>query len=328
MKILLEETYDSILNYKNLKDKPSYSSYCANIKLDRHTLAKWLKRDLNYDVKKNGKVYFFDEKEKEIINIYSKRKENKMSIRDIERATGSNNRKIQNLASLCDLDKTNYSLKQYNRGAFENILTEEQAYWLGFITADGYVNDDRGYFSLCLGAVDKEHLIKFCKFMKMPEEVIKDSIKPARGGVGQIIYYVMLSSRQLTNDLNNLKVFQRKSTKEIFNTDIPEELYSHYMRGYFDGDGCIRSDLKSMGIVSSENFCKKYKEILEQKIPDLEFDKKYKYISKKQGALFSFVVSDKKKMTGILNFLYKDANIYLDRKHELYLKFVEKYCRG
>ena len=34
-------------------------------------------------------------------------------------------------------------LMQYNRNYFENITTEDQAYWLGFIYADGWVTLDK-----------------------------------------------------------------------------------------------------------------------------------------------------------------------------------------
>lgn len=328
MKFLTEENYNYILEYKNLKDKPSYSSYCSDKKIDRHTLSKWLEKDLNYDLKKDNKVYFFDEKEKNVIELYRKRKETKMSLTDIKKLTNCDTRKIQKLAKLCNLDMTNYSLKEFNRNAFNNIETEEDAYWLGFITADGYLNEEKKFLVIQLGAKDKKHLEKFCNFMKVPKDEIVNTIKSSYGGVGQLVYYVNFSSKQLVENLKKLKVFQGKSAKEIFNTDIPKNLYSHYMRGYFDGDGCIRKDLKNIGIVSSEQFCFKYKEILEKEITDLYFDKKYKYVNRKQGELFCFVVTDKNKAAKILNFLYKDSKIYLNRKYELYEQFITKYCRG
>lgn len=41
---------------------------------------------------------------------------------------------------------------------FENIDTEEKAYWLGFLYADGYVNANEDKIELCLAEKDFHHL--------------------------------------------------------------------------------------------------------------------------------------------------------------------------
>ena len=53
----------------------------------------------------------------------------------------------------------------YNRHIFENIDTEEKAYWLGFILADGYLNTDKHMVRIKLGDVDKKHIEKFIAFI-------------------------------------------------------------------------------------------------------------------------------------------------------------------
>ena len=52
----------------------------------------------------------------------------------------------------------------YNDDLFEIINTEEKAYWLGFIYADGYVSDEYS-FEVSLSLKDKEHLMKLGKFL-------------------------------------------------------------------------------------------------------------------------------------------------------------------
>lgn len=45
-----------------------------------------------------------------------------------------------------------------NENYFESITTPEQAYWLGFLSADGYVNTAQGELELELQEQDQEHL--------------------------------------------------------------------------------------------------------------------------------------------------------------------------
>lgn len=51
--------------------------------------------------------------------------------------------------------KRKYSL---NENYFEEIMNEEQAYWLGFLAADGYISEKRGTVVLELQEQDLEHL--------------------------------------------------------------------------------------------------------------------------------------------------------------------------
>ena len=53
----------------------------------------------------------------------------------------------------------------YNRHIFDTIDTKEKAYWLGFIVADGYLNDSKHMLRIKLGDIDKKHLEKFIIFL-------------------------------------------------------------------------------------------------------------------------------------------------------------------
>ena len=49
---------------------------------------------------------------------------------------------------------------KFNEHVFDNIDSEEKAYWLGFIFADGYISSQEGNynFEISLKGSDKEHL--------------------------------------------------------------------------------------------------------------------------------------------------------------------------
>ena len=42
---------------------------------------------------------------------------------------------------------------EYNRHIFDTIDSEDKAYWLGFIVADGYVNDNKHMLRIKLGDI-------------------------------------------------------------------------------------------------------------------------------------------------------------------------------
>ena len=69
------------------------------------------------------------------------------------------------------LRKLNINLPNYHNAlkfdntVFDTIDTEEKAYWLGFMYADGYVQNNGNSVELSLKGSDVEHLEKFRVFL-------------------------------------------------------------------------------------------------------------------------------------------------------------------
>lgn len=115
-----------------------------------------------------------------------------------------------------------------NHEYFDSITTPEQAYWLGFIAADGgIIITPRSYaLRLELAEVDAAHVQLFADAM--------GSDKPLwnrRGCVG-----VSLDSWRLVESLERAGIGQRKSAT-VEPWAGPADLMPHYWRGLFDGDG-------------------------------------------------------------------------------------------
>ncbi len=70
---------------------------------------------------------------------------------------------------------------EYNRHIFDNIDSAEKAYWLGFIIADGYLNDDKNMLRIKLGDKDKIHLEKFINFLGGDLSMLKSEIHNITG---------------------------------------------------------------------------------------------------------------------------------------------------
>ena len=106
---------------------------------------------------------------------------------------------------------------KFDNTVFDCIDTEEKAYWLGFIFADGYISSDslkgksRYLLEISLKASDKNHLDKFNKFMKH-ENANKVTIEDAK--CGKVIckrcrWYV--ANKHLWETLNSYGCTPRKS---------------------------------------------------------------------------------------------------------------------
>lgn len=123
----------------------------------------------------------------------------------------------------------------YDENFFEKIDSEEKAYFLGFIFADGCVSNDpkkyRYQVTLKLHTKDKHILDSFIKSVKGEMPVWKHGQRE--------MSEVHFSGKKMVNDLINLGVTPNKTFTLQYPT-INETLEKHFLRGYFDGDECIR----------------------------------------------------------------------------------------
>lgn len=149
-----------------------------------------------------------------------------------------------------DLEKTS-TIQVYDRYFFYDIDTPEKAYWLGFITADGYVNEDRNFLQFHLQWSDKEHLEKFKRAIQAEDRIQVKSEKHCI--TGNKIATLAIQGKEFVKGLVLHGVRQRKSTREEPPIGVPDELMADYLRGLWDGDGNINS--KKINICSSYKMC-------------------------------------------------------------------------
>ena len=129
---------------------------------------------------------------------------------------------------------------EVNHHYFDVIDTEEKAYWLGFLYADGYIRERKSGNSLemKLSIKDRNHLELFRQHLES-NHLISDSLSKVKykGGVSvsQMVHLAIYSSR-LVESVKTKGIHSRK-TYTIDNPNIDEGLRHHFIRGYFDGDG-------------------------------------------------------------------------------------------
>lgn len=202
-----------------------------------------------------------------------------------------------------------------NDSFFETIDTEEKAYWLGFISADGcvYIKKNSGsrILEISLNIKDVNHLVKFNKCLDSNYPIIQNT-NSCR---------VSIVSRKIFQDLLKLGVTERKSKTLIPPTEhlIPPNLMFHYIRGYFDGDGGFTTHDKYL--TYAVNFCGT-PQVCEFILSQLN-RQNLRLINKKDVESFAQIrIKGNKQSLDVANKLYNNATIYLDRKFKQYQDLI------
>jgi hypothetical protein len=200
-----------------------------------------------------------------------------------------------------------------NKRIFENIDNEEKAYWLGFLYADGYISNKTTHISLSLKKSDKVHLEKFKSFLKTSAKISYRKRLKA--------YRLSFRCKQMREDLIKLGCTPNKSMTISQIPNIPEELKIHFIRGFFDGDGCItysneRRDstrLPAINITSNKKML----------IAICTYLNEPRTLTPKKGTDVCIIRWSGAKAINILNMMYENSNIHLDRKHLRYKIFKQ-----
>lgn len=203
----------------------------------------------------------------------------------------------------------------FDNTVFEKIDSEEKAYWLGFLDADGCVHGGPGDFRIELGLAEQDycHLEKFKNFIGKNNKISYRAQTKS--------YRFNFRDKKVHQDLINLGCIPQKSLIIQFPTkeQVPDRFLSAFVRGYFDGDGSFWNTDKSLGIeiISSKDFCCG----LKQRYSLLNNISIYpKHYDHPQGA-YRIQTGNKKIIESFLTDIYSNATIFLDRKYQKYLEY-------
>lgn len=305
--------------YRELNMKQS--DIAKEFNCDRRKISKYLK-----DVKKlyEDRDWLY---QKYVIENIPKSK-----ICELANCSESSIRKYTNLYGF-EINQYSYRHRKYdyNEDYFENIDTENKAYWLGFIMADGCITNKVGTekykmtseirLTFNLSIVDKNHLELFCKEISNGLNVKEHTTYLKATDKKYEMCSLRVYNKKIVNDLIKLGVKSRKSLNEVF-PNIPSTLYKHFIRGYFDGDGCFSYWYSNDGrlhckvdFISGKNLSDSLKEIIEKEL-DIYISQTNNSRNKK---LYNTITTNSNSVK-LMNWIYKDSHIHLDRK---YIKFQE-----
>lgn len=204
-----------------------------------------------------------------------------------------------------------YNKANINSAIFNNVDNEEKAYWLGFIFADGYVSKSSN-FELSLGLKDLKHLKKFKNFLEFEGNIYIDN------KVGRC--RLQFQDSKIVNDLKSIGCVNNKSLILKF-PNINDELTHHFIRGYFDGDGCINKSNTSMSVsvIGTYSFISQIHNILNLPKDNIKHrnirHSKYVYTNQLSG----------QNARNFCRYIYKDSTIFLERKYNRFMKHLQRF---
>ena len=222
-----------------------------------------------------------------------------------------------------------------NENYFNKIDSEDKAYFLGLLFSDGYNHSctKNKYVAIGLNISDKYILDTFQCFIGSNYPI---KIRHRNNENHSDLAHLQLNSNILSNDLTKLGCVQNKTyivefpSKEI----LPYNLTRHFVRGYFDGNGCVWEGERKTMIVKDKLYKSGYRERI---IHNVKFNitGSYMIISHIQNILVECLGFSKTKLNNrndnisttleysgrlqmkkFYEYIYKDSSIYLNRKKD------------
>ncbi|MEK6883539.1 MAG: LAGLIDADG family homing endonuclease, partial [Nanoarchaeota archaeon] len=207
----------------------------------------------------------------------------------------------------------------FNFRFFEKINTKEKAYFLGLFYADGHVSNNHAFISL----VEKDrHILEEAKlFIKFKESLMFIKRESPR----QNMYRLCLGSKDMVIDLCRVGCFHRKTLTLRFPTEkqVPKHLLKFFIRGYFDGDGCIchsRNNL-ILTIASTNQFCISIQNIFSNILGNKSGSVRKHAV----GNVYIYYLGGNNQTLKIFKWLYSGGGPRLNRKFKKYKDFIKQY---
>lgn len=199
-----------------------------------------------------------------------------------------------------------------NANFFSKVDTQDTAYFLGLLYADGTIYASKSNYKVSLRLKDPEPLHLFVKVLES-----ESPVKP----YGKNMYEAVVCNKQLVSNLIELGCVPRKS-KVIRFPSLDDNLIQHFVRGYFDGDGSVgfnKSGNPFVSIAGNQEFLIG----LGEELKEFVGIDSYLYPNKKTCQLQVRAWDD---VALVLDWMYSEASFYIVRKAKIYLEFIKRYA--
>lgn len=204
---------------------------------------------------------------------------------------------------------------------FDNIDTEEKAYLLGFIFADGSISNDE--FFLDINEKDIEMLLR------IREEIHSNCKITTRKKGNSMMSRIAIKNKVFCSSLSQYGIIENKTkmTSHLPVEKIPTIFYKDFLRGLIDGDGWViktKQNLYKIGYVTQYystalDFVEMLNSLLEEKWKNKILTPKDRY------AIVNIQKQSIVKQVALV--LYKGNKICLSRKFQMAQEIFDSNCR-
>lgn len=216
-------------------------------------------------------------------------------------------------------NKENYALS-FNDRYFKVINTERKAYFLGLLMADGSIIQPKNsskVTKLELKREDKKVIEELTTSLGLHKERLKEYIYGPKPD--QISSRLLVPSDILAHDLKQHGIHPRKTFLVKF-PNLNENLKRHFIRGYFDGDGCITTGptVKIIGTIALlQEIEKCFNKYCETKTGHKLYDR-----YKNGNNIRCLEIGGIYQVKRIFEYLYKNSSVFLERKKNRFLELL------
>ncbi|MFZ3100102.1 MAG: LAGLIDADG family homing endonuclease [Minisyncoccales bacterium] len=210
--------------------------------------------------------------------------------------------------------------KEINHDFFK-LWTPEMAYVLGFFSADGsMIKNKRGACFIEFEITDKELLKKIKEALGSNHKISERK----RNEKWKTSYRLQIGSGKIFKDLLSMGITPNKS-KTICLPDVPDNCFSHFTRGYFDGDGNVvakfykkpkSSKQRLVFLVRFTSGSRLFLESLRDRIKELASAEGF-VIKRKNWYILTYSIFASRKLFQFM-YLQDGNNLYLKRKKKIF----------
>lgn len=263
-----------------------------------------------------GKLKYIDKSE--IIDFY-----NNHSIKETTEKYNISSAMLYKLVNSLKAIKKYGRVHNFDQNYFEDINSPDKAYFLGWLYSDGNNFPSTGKIQLKLQINDVDILKLFAKYTNHNLQSISFNKRP----IGKDQCTLRFCSMKMSKDLIEKGVVKAKSLILKFPDFIPDKLYNHFIRGIFDGDGCITSYLGKKDKNPNYQFIISGNRSIVEGVQNILVNKlqlsRNKLIENK--SIFNLCYGGNKQVKKIYEWLYKDCeDLYLKRKKDKFEQLCKK----
>ena len=228
--------------------------------------------------------------------------------------------------------------RTFDEAYFDTIDTSAKAYYLGYIYADGWVSvGRRSANSLADASLRLKY--EFGMQLQRRDRYILETLNRELGGkhiIKDIQSCCLIPGNKAPSytESSVLRVYSKRFVQALraLNIDsnktyssrhpvVTKELFSHFLRGYFDGDGCVYANHRGMAQVHFTAYGPSFLRYLQLRLRDLYGIQSSLY--EENESKFRLIVFRYEDVRKLFDILYSDHCEYmLHRKYDKYITLL------